>query len=180
MESSIFFETPQVKSVMSTSLTTEQYQWLRQMLMTYCSDAQFAVKDHPNVIDSDVVSECIVSIRNFTSRFECPYPLDLTDELLTELITKYGTIRHSVEIIGDVHYQVSELIEVPLDTDISEIKEMPDYDFCDFFEYDVSDATTYLDPDYYDLSIDRVVTHVKFDLPSPIVFSDTQQLRDVA
>ena len=71
-------------------------------------------------------------------------------------------------------------LEVPLDTDISEIKEMPDYEFCDFFEYDVSGATTYLDPDYYDLSIDRVVTHVKFDLPSPILFSDTQQLRDVA
>ena len=165
-----------------TSLTEDQFHWLKCVLGTNHpmeSHRGVSLDEHYDTIDNDTIADAIKNIRMDYHYYNKEHSVDLSDEELTELIQKYGHLERMVEVIGTVTRDFDTTITVPMDKDVDELHHLQDYDFeelDDTFWWEVDEG----ERQDSSAEVNGVTTKMVFVLPTPTEFGDSGELKEVA
>ena len=174
MEKKMFVMEEVTNDVWMTSLNRMQFQYLQEILNIYPTvNRGIWLEEHKTSIE-DAIEPTIKVIRanieEGISDFKEGYrePFDISDEVLTELILRFGKLERFAEVSGTVTRNWSELFPVPLDEDLYALYEKECDEFDGFHEDFISDDGV---PEEYDGQTTDVLTRMSFKIPSPAALS---------
>ena len=162
-----------------TSLTEDQFHWLKSILWMNHSSG-IPMSEHPNTIDNDAVRDAIENIRANISNSNAEHSFELSDEELTELIQKYGHLERTIDVQGSVTREYDTTITVPMDKlDVDDLHHLDEFgieELDEEFWWNIvegcrEDSTA---------EVTSVTTVMKFVLPTPSEFGVTEELKEVA
>lgn len=161
-----------------TSLTEDQFHWLKSILWMNHSSG-IPMSEHPNTIDNDAVRDAIENIRANISRSNTEHSFELSDEELTELIQKYGHLERKVDVFGTVTREYDATITVPMDKDVDDLHQMDEFEIEELdgeFWWNIHEGCR----EESTAEVNDVITVMKFVLPTPSEFGVTGELKEVA
>ena len=178
MENKMFFENEKKTVETVTSLTEDQFHWLKSILWMNHSSG-IPMSEHPNTIDNDAIGDAIKNIRVNISRSNTEHSFELSDEELTELIQKYGHLERTVDVYGTVTREYDTTITVPMDKDVDDLHHLDEFEleeldeefWCNIYEGCREESTA---------QVNDVTTVMSFVLPTPNEFGVTCALKEVA
>lgn len=179
MENKMFFENEKKIVELVTPLSEEQFDMLYRLLCRRSWGLE--LDSNPSIIDANTIGETIKIIRDripdlrSESGLRSELGFDITDEELTFLITRYGYLERTVTISGEVYGHFHEDINVPLDADLEELTNPQS-----LYLYVYDDDVEVRDKDVTDVRCSRIVTTMKFNLPTPTTFGFTDEMKEVA
>ena len=175
MEKKEFVMEEVTNDVWMTSLNRMQFQYLKEILNIYpIGDGGIWLEEHKTSIE-DAIEPTIKVIRakieEGISDFKEGYrePFDISDEVLTELILRFGKLERFAEVSGTVTRNWSELFPVPLDGNLDALYE-EEWDLYGFHEDSIPDDGV---PVEYDGQTTDVLTRMSFKISYPAAFSST-------
>jgi len=173
MEKKEFVMEEVTNDVWMTSLNRMQFQYLQEILNIYPTvNRGIWLEEHKTSIE-DAIEPTIKVIRanieEGISDFKEGYrePFDISDEVLTELILRFGKLERFAEVSGTVTRNWSELFPVPLDGNLDALYE-EEWDLYGFHEDSIPDDGV---PVEYDGQTTDVLTRMSFKIPSPAALS---------
>ena len=172
----MFIENEKKTVEIVTSLTEDQFQWLKCVLWTNRSRG-IPMIDHPNTIDNNAIGDAIKSIRENISRSNTEHSFELSDEELTELILKYAHLERTVDVYGSVTRGYDTTITVPMDKDVDDLHHLDEFEleeldeefWCNIYESCCEDSSA---------EVTDVTTKMMFVLPTPNEFGVTCALKE--
>lgn len=174
----MFIENEKKTVEIVTSLTEDQFQWLKCVLWTNRSRG-IPMIEHPNTIDNDAIGDAIKSIRENISRSNTEHSFELSDEELTELIQKYGHLERTIDVQGSVTREYDTTITVPMDKDVDDLHQMDEFEIEELdgeFWWNIHEGCR----EESTAEVNDVTTVMKFVLPTPSEFGVTGELKEVA
>ena len=161
-----------------TSLTEDQFHWLKSILRMNHSSG-IPMSEHPNTIDNEAVRDAIEKIRVNISNANTEHSFELSDEELTELIQKYGHLERKVDVFGTVTREYDTTITVPMDKDVDDLHQMDEFEIEELdgeFWWNIHEGCR----EESTAEVNDVTTVMKFVLPTPSEFGVTEELKEVA
>ena len=172
----MFIENEKKTFEIVTSLTEDQFQWLKCVLWTNRSRGIPKI-EHPNTIDNDAIGDAIKSIRENISRSNTERSFELSDEELTELIQKYAHLERTVDVYGPETREYDTTITVPMDKNVDDLHHLDEFGLEELDE----EFCCYIDPGCrveISAEVTDVTTKMMFVLPTPNEFGVACALKE--